>query len=244
MNVLKPIVVLSVLLMMGTSCIVAQQIPIDSIFLFTKTTPNNIHRPAIEAGIKAVKKIGEQNQLYVEVSDNPEDFNRLNLSRYGAVVMISAGPRVLDSIQKDAFKEYIRSGGGFVGVHSIADRNWPWYMSLIGGTEANHPEPQEGLVTNVSNGNPLFEAENGPWIIKDEFYNFRDIHNDINVVLHIDEASYSGGEVAKNHPVCWYREYDGGRSFYLALGHFSYHYTNRTYLNYLENGILYAIGKN
>lgn len=242
-NILKPLFVLFTMLLMGSLTLFAQQMPNDSIFLFTKTTLNNIHRPAIEAGIKAVKKIGKQNNLFVTVSDNPADFNFLNLSRYGAVVFISAGPRVLDSIQKNAFKQYIRSGGGFVGVHSIADRNWPWYMSLIGGTEANHPEPQEGFVTNVSHGNPLFDIENELWIIKDEFYNFRDLHNDINVVLSIDEASYSGGEVAKNHPVCWYREYDGGRSFYLALGHFSYHYSDRVYLNYIEKGIVYAIKK-
>lgn len=241
-HILKPVIALSIYLLMGISVLFGQQKSKDSIFLFTKTSPTSIHRPAIEAGMEAVKKIGEWNNLYVTISDNPEDFNQLNLSRYGAVVLISAGPRVLDSIQKHAFKEYIQSGGGFVGVHSIADRNWPWYMSLIGGTEANHPEPQEGMVTNVSHGNPMFDIEGDSWIIKDEFYNFRDIHNDINVVLSIDEASYSGGEVAKNHPVCWYREYDGGRSFYLALGHFSYHYSDRVYLNYLEKGILYAIG--
>lgn len=241
-NILKPLFALSAILLMGPS-IIAQQIPKDSIFLFTKTKPNNIHRPAIEAGIKALKKIGKQNNLFVTVSDDPEDFNITNLSKYGVIVLINAGPRVLDSIQKKAFKQYILSGGGFVGVHSIADRNWPWYMSLIGGSEMNHPEPQEATVTNTSHDNSSFYVETDSWIIKDEFYNFSNIQEDINVVLSIDEGSYLGGEVAKNHPVCWYREYDGGRSFYLALGHFSYHYSNKTYLNYLEKGIRYAFKK-
>ena len=42
-------------------------------------------------------------------------------------------------------------------------------------------------------------------------------------------------------PLAWYHNFDGGREFYLALGHNKEDYANPTLYNIIENGILWAM---
>ena len=62
----------------------------------------------------------------------------------------------------------------------------------------------------------------------------------LNILLHLDEDSYIGGEHPDYHPITWYHEYDGGRSFYTGLGHTKEVYEDERFIKLLEKGILYA----
>ena len=62
------------------------------------------------------------------------------------------------------------------------------------------------------------------------------------MLIEIDEKSYEGGENGNHHPISWYHDYDGGRSFYTAMGHTNETFTNDTFLSHLLAGINYAIG--
>ena len=77
-------------------------------------------------------------------------------------------------------------------------------------------------------------------------YDFADpfLSENINVLLDLDESSYEGGKHGASHPITWYQEYEGGRSFYTALGHTSAIYANPVFLKILAYGINYAIGDN
>jgi type 1 glutamine amidotransferase len=46
--------------------------------------------------------------------------------------------------------------------------------------------------------------------------------------------------MGKLHPVAWYHNYDGGRSFYTALGHIPSIYSDPAFLNHLYAGIFWA----
>jgi len=76
----------------------------------------------------------------------------------------------------------------------------------------------------------------------DEFYSFKNISPKINVVLAIDEKSYTGGKNPDFHPMSWYQEFDGGRSFYTAMGHTDETFAEPLFLNHLWAGIHYAMG--
>ncbi|MEO1258761.1 MAG: ThuA domain-containing protein [Bacteroidota bacterium] len=67
--------------------------------------------------------------------------------------------------------------------------------------------------------------------------------DEINVLLEVDEVSYGGGTHGSSHPISWQQEFNGGRSFYTALGHRSATFENTTFLRHLSNAIDYAIGK-
>ena len=49
--------------------------------------------------------------------------------------------------------------------------------------------------------------------------------------------------MAGNHPMSWYHDYEGGRSFYTEPGHTEECYTDPIYLKHILGGIKYAMGK-
>jgi cytochrome c len=66
---------------------------------------------------------------------------------------------------------------------------------------------------------------------------------DVKILLSLDETSYKGGTHGVSHPVSWYQAYEGGRSFYTAMGHTIESYKDENYLKHLLGGIQYAIGE-
>ncbi len=78
------------------------------------------------------------------------------------------------------------------------------------------------------------------WEITDEWYNYKDLNPDINVLLNLDESSYKGGENGVNHPITWFHEFDGGKSFYTGLGHKAEVYEDKRFIKLLLGGIFYA----
>ena len=78
------------------------------------------------------------------------------------------------------------------------------------------------------------------WEIKEEWYNYKNINPDITILLNLDESSYSGGTNGNPHPITWYHEYEGGKSFYTGLGHRAETYSDERFIKLLTGGILYV----
>ncbi|RYF67916.1 MAG: cytochrome C, partial [Cytophagaceae bacterium] len=53
---------------------------------------------------------------------------------------------------------------------------------------------------------------------------------------------YTGGKNPDFHPMSWYQEFDGGRSFYTAMGHTDESFAEPLFLNHLWAGINYTSG--
>jgi len=62
------------------------------------------------------------------------------------------------------------------------------------------------------------------------------------VLLNLDETSYKGGTMGKNHPIAWYQEFNGGRMFYSAGGHTDESYIEPLFVKHILRGIEYAAG--
>ncbi len=80
------------------------------------------------------------------------------------------------------------------------------------------------------------------WILKEELYNFKSISPAIRVLISVDESSYSGGTNGNFHPMSWFHEFEGGRSFYTALAHGDERFSDKLFLKHLLAGIRYAMG--
>lgn len=197
---------------------------------------------SIEAGKVALIDLGKKHGFDVDTTENASFFIEDNLKRYQAVIFLSTTMDVLDVPQQDDFKRFIEAGGGFVGIHAAADTEyeWPWYGKLVGAYFKSHPKTQEATVKKVKD----FGTNTTPasWTRTDEWYNYKAIAPDINVIYNLDESSYEGGENGESHPIAWYHEFDGGRAFYTGMGHTKESYTDPTYLDHLLQGIEYALG--
>ena len=81
------------------------------------------------------------------------------------------------------------------------------------------------------------------WTRRDEWYNFRrNPRGRVNVLATLDERTYSGGTMAPDHPIVWSHIYEGGRSFYTALGHTQESYSESAFVDHLGRAILWAAG--
>jgi type 1 glutamine amidotransferase len=167
------------------------------------------------------------------------------LKQYDAVVFLSTTGNILNDEQQKAFEEFIRSGKGFVGIHAAADTeyDWPWYGKLVGAYFVSHPKQQKAKLTITDHKHASTKHLPTTWERFDEWYNYKSRNNDVKVLMTIDESSYQGGKEGAYHPMAWYHSFDGGRSFYTALGHTDESYKEENFLKHLLGGIKYAVGK-
>lgn len=216
------------------------------ILVFSKTTA--YRHDAIPTGIKAITELGRREKFNVVATEDATLFNDEYLKQIHAVVFLNTTGDVLDNEQQVSFERYIQAGGGFVGIHSAADTEWRenpwyWYQRLVGGVFISHPEssdqPAELAVVGAHASVATLPAT---WRASDEWYDFQRLSDDTQVLLTVDEATYEGGQMGEQHPIVWYRDFDGGRSFYIGLGHTSSTYKNKHFLDLLRGGLEYAMG--
>jgi type 1 glutamine amidotransferase len=62
------------------------------------------------------------------------------------------------------------------------------------------------------------------------------------VLATVDESTYSGGGMGVDHPIAWCHAFDGGRSWYTAMGHPAESYADPSFLSHLEGGIESVVG--
>ncbi len=224
-----------------------QQPPRETkVLVFSKT--EGYRHESIPDGIKAIQEMGSREGFTVDASEDAADFNEENLAQYAAIVFLSTTGDILDYQQQVHLERYIQAGGGFVGIHAATDTEyeWPWYNKLVGAyfeSHPNNPNVREATCTVVDHGHQASDSLPDSFQKVDEFYNFRSINPDINVLVTIDESTYEGGTNGDNHPMVWYHEYDGGRAFYTAFGHTSESFEEPEFLEQLSGGLAYAIGE-
>ena len=195
---------------------------------------------SIESGLKLIQNIGNKNNFNVYHSDNSSVITYKNLKEIKTIIFLNTTEEILTDVEQKVMESFIKSGKGFVGVHAAADTeyNWQWYGKLVGAYYRNHPEVMNGKILTINH--KITNHLDSEWEIEDEWYNFDYVNYDINILLNLDEDSYIGGEHPDYHPITWYHEYDGGRSFYTGLGHTKEVYEDERFINLLEKGILYA----
>jgi cytochrome c len=215
----------------------------EKVLVFSKTA--GFRHGSIASGIQAVEKLGAENGFTVEATEDASYFTEERLQEYSAVIFMNTTGDILDEVQQADFERYIQAGGGFVGVHAATDTeyDWPWYNKLVGAYFLGHPNIQDATLNVLDKNHESTKSMEDTFRKNDEWYNFKDINPDINVLIEIDETSYEGGTNGEHHPISWYHDYDGGRSFYTEMGHTNKTFENPLFLDHLLGGIKYAFSK-
>lgn len=216
--------------------------PTKKILVFSKTAGFR-HKDAIAAGKKYLLEMGRDNKFGVDTTEKADVFTTENLKQYAAVVFLCTTGNVLNDDQQNAFKHFIQSGGGYVGLHSASDTeyDWPWFGELNGAYFKSHPKQQEAVFHVIESNHAATAHLPQVWKRFDELYNFKWIGTDLKVLITIDESSYNGGANGENHPMAWYHNFDGGRAFYTALGHDHKSWEDDMYRKHVLGGIQYAL---
>lgn len=212
------------------------------VLVMTKTA--GFYHASIPKGIEAIQKLGAENGFDVEVTKDSALFTDKNLKKFAAVIFLNTTGTLFNDDQKAAFQKYIRSGGGFVGIHAATDTEygWPWYNKMVGAWFASHPKQQVAKLEVKDKSHPSTKHLPEVWERKDEWYNFKNINPDVKNLIVIDEKSYEGGKNGDFHPMAWYHNFEGGRVFYTGLGHTDESYSEPLFLQHILGGIQYAMG--
>ena len=207
-------------------------------------TQGFVHEEAIREGKIMMTKIGKEKNYNVIFTDNSASFEEQYLEKIDVIIFLCTTLDILNENEEKAMKKFIRNGGGFIGIHSATDTEyeWEWYGKLVGAYFMNHPEIQKATIITEKKYHFLTDHLKGRWEIIDEWYNFKDFNPEINVLLSLDESTYEGGENGNYHPISWFHEFEGGRSFYTGLGHVGKTYNDPRFVKMINKAILYTSG--
>lgn len=198
------------------------------------------------------RNLPEREGIAATITEDPADFDDETLADFDVVVFANTTGEILNDEQQGALERFVRAGHGWVGVHSAADTEyqWNWYGKLVGAYFVSHPLlPVEVEVTTEDGEHPATDHLPGTFRFIDEIYNFdRNPRHDNAILLTIDEAGFifpnipDTPSMGADHPIAWYKEYDGGRSFYTNLGHRPETWSDPRFAEHLLDGIRWAAG--
>lgn len=215
----------------------------ERVLIFTKT--EGFRHKSIPKGIETVTKILKAENISTVHSEDSNYFIADSLRQFDAVIFLNTTGDLFNEEQKAAFQDFIRSGKGYVGIHAASDTEfeWPWYGELVGGYFTRHPAVQKAKIDIVDRTHSSTKHLQEVWWHKDEWYDFRDIQPGLHIVMMLDEQSYEGGTMGKYHPIAWYREFDGGRTFYTGLGHTDESFDVPNFQQHIVGGVKYVLGR-
>jgi type 1 glutamine amidotransferase len=212
--------------------------------LFSRTTGFR-HGDSIDAGRAALQAWGQREHAVVTATEDPAQLCA-DLDHSDVVVFLLTTGDVLNDAQQDSFEAFVRGGGGFVGIHSAADTeyDWPFFGELVGAWFDSHPAIQPARIHVEAADQPGAIGLPDPWQRSDEWYNFRsNPRPNVDVVLTLDETSYSGGTMGADHPIAWSHRVGQGRAFYTALAHGADAWQEPLLRQHIENALRWAGGR-
>jgi type 1 glutamine amidotransferase len=176
------------------------------------------------------------------------------LKNYDAVVFANTtGDLPLPDEQ--AFLDWIKSGKGFVGMHSAADtfHHFDGYLDMVGAEFKQHEAQVQVDPINQDPDCPACRHLPANWKVFDEIYQFKNFDPaKVHGLLTLDKHPNNG--TPGIYPISWCKEYGKGRVFYTSLGHredvWDPNWPDRknpkevaeAYQEHILNGIKWAVG--
>jgi hypothetical protein len=135
---------------------------------------------------------------------------------------------------KQALFDYIRDGGGFIGLHCATDtfktkgvdkyannhQACGDYTCMIGGEFLGHGKQQVATNLVINPKFPGFEKIGKSFTLKEEWYALKHFQSDMHVLSVLQTKGMQGKDYNRpNYPISWARYEGKGRVYYNAMGH-------------------------
>lgn len=221
------------------------------VLIYTRNGEGYVH-DNIQASIDALEELCEEMEILTTVTDDPAIFESKKLQKFDAVIFSNSNNEAfLNDKQRKNFQEYIRSGNGFVGIHSAcaSERDWPWFWSMVGGTFVRHAKLQDFdiKITDPKHISTRHLPELWKW--EDECYYVHQMNPDIHVLLSVDlttindpgRIEYPGTVFGDQFPLAWCHKFEGGKSWFTTLGHKIEYYKDENFRKHIAGGIQWVL---
>jgi uncharacterized protein len=206
---------------------------------------------SIPTGVRVVTEIGNKSGAFATTaSQDVSVFTPENLRHYDAIMFYTTGELPMTQAEKEAFISFVRSGHGFVGVHSATDTFYMWepYLELIGGYFNDHPWHQKVTVNVTDPSSPVVGFLGQSFQVYDEIYQISDFqYKTSHVLLKLDPSSVDLHKENVHRrfygwPLAWTRRDGKGRVFYCGLGHEDATWNSQWFQRLMLNGIEWTMG--
>jgi type 1 glutamine amidotransferase len=209
-----------------------------------------LNPPLVEGNIVQREMVAllAKERIKVDYTEDLAEMQAPRLNGYSAVIFFSTSRDTLDDGAKTALRQYLRAGGGFVGIHNAFGTlyNWPYYEGMLGGANYyDHGPVRSGDIVVVDKNDASTKGLPQRWRFVDEWYNLVPFPTRVHFLATVDERSWLPGENANRneagggrggarglasvvgahpghgafHPVAWCQYYDGGKVWVTTLGH-------------------------
>src|SRR3954451_14298357 len=207
--------------------------------------------PTTDAGVAAIEGLGSAHGVTVVDTADSSAFTADNLATYRAGVFLNTPGDRLSTMQEAALEQYVRGGGGFVGIGSAAEvePGIPFFDGLIGArpAAASPTTPGEAVVEAGDRVHPATRDLPLEWTRSDVWYQWTTrptgtVHT-VARVRATGAPAGDGTDVANTDtPIAWCRDYLGGRSFYTGMGRTEASYGEDAFKGHLLGAIQWADG--
>ena len=158
--------------------------------------PPGLNPPLAEGNIvqREMKRLLEANGVVLDYTEDVAELQWPLLASYNAVIFYSTSRDILDDGAKTGLRQYMRAGGGFVGIHNAFGTlyNWPYYEGLLGNTNFyNHGPLRRGEVVVVDHRDTSTKDLPPRWQFTDEWYNLVPFPTHVRFLATVDEKSWT-----------------------------------------------------
>ncbi|MDO8685167.1 MAG: ThuA domain-containing protein, partial [Clostridiales bacterium] len=194
--------------------------------------------PTREAGKVLEDVLKSDGRFELEMTRDLDAFTGLSEGKFDVVVLYTTG--FIDELTAEREKgllEFVKNGGGFVGIHSAADsfRGNRRYIEMLGNEFLYHPEIHEYTVS-VVNKEHYITTRLEDYAITDEMYHLQN-YDPAKVTL-LAETPWKG----KKMPLAYVKNYGEGRVAYLANGHDLRAWRNHAFQKLVVRSIAWVAG--
>lgn len=202
----------------------------------------------LTTAVEVLTRLGEGTGLFkVYATEECQEVTRDMLSSCSAALLMTTGELPMSDEQKEALINFVKDGGGFIGVHNATDTfyKFPKYGEMIGGYFSGHPWSQEIYAIVEDRGHPSTRHLPERFKALEEVYTFRDwSRGRTHVLISLDNSSVDlskGNREDNDYALSWCHSYGKGKVFYTAFGHYTKLWREEWFQKHLLGGILWAM---
>lgn len=247
MKGIRNVMVIVVMQVLVLACFAGAPKPLFRVIAFYTARQDAAHISFVHEANRWFPEMARQYRFQYDSTNNWQNLNAKFLEQYQVVIFLDTRPE--DSMQREAFRQYMENGGAWMGFHfsgfaltpSAYDQNWNWYHDYFIGAgqyKGNTWRPTSAILKVENRNHPATKKLPATFTsAPNEWYSWeKDLRADpdIEVLLSIDPASFPLGTGPKAHeiwhsgdyPVVWTnRKF---RMLYLNMGHNDIDYENGT----------------
>jgi len=207
------------------------------------------HVDFAQQAIRFFSTAARKDHFSFTATTNWNDLNTANLTKYDLILWLNDSPHT--GPQRKAFEEYMKHGGGWLGLHVAAytdgETDWPWFTSFLGSAVfSNNSWPPLPAILNVDDAShPIARGIPQTFLSpSNEWYIWKPsprLNKDVRVLLTLSPANYpiglkdvvTGGDL----PVVWTNT--RYRMLYMNMGHGDRIFTSDTQNRLFEDAIVW-----